>query len=372
MSGPRLWAAIRKEFREIARDPVLLVLVLWLYTVEVAICAYSLSFDLKDEPVGVMDLDRSHTSESLADRLDRSESFAVRYHPAADAETRRLLEAGEVRLVLVVPAGYEERLARTGRADVQLLSDGSNSIMALTALGQVRRLLARSWRDLLRENGVSLAGLPSVDNRVRVWYNPDLRFVFEQVLSSIALAAYMVGVILPAALIVKEKESGTIEQVLVSPLRPGELILAKTVPMFVIGLLALGPAMFLARLFGVPFRGDPVTLLIMSSALLVAATGTGVLIASLVRTTQQALLVIFFVLVPVLFLSGTMTPVESRPRALQLVSALSPLRYYAESLPAICLKGAGLDLLWPKLLVILGLGSVLFGLSAVLFRRRLA
>jgi ABC-2 type transport system permease protein len=109
----------------------------------------------------------------------------------------------------------------------------------------------------------------------------------------------------------------------------------------------------------------------MVSALLVAATGTGVLIASLVRTTQQALLVVFFVLFPVLFLSGTMTPVESMPRALQLVSALSPLRYFAESLPAICLKGAGLAVLWPKLAAILGLGAALFILSGLVFRRRL-
>lgn len=371
MSGGRLWAAVRKEFRQIARDPVLLILVLWLYTIEVAICAYSLSFDLRNEPVGILDLDRSHASMELADRLDRADAFAVQFHPTSEAEARGLLESGDAQLVLLIPRRYEERLARTGRADLQLLVEGTNSIMALTALGQARRVAARSWRELLRENGVSLAGVPAVENRVRVWYNPDLRFVFEQVLNSIALAAYMVAVIIPAALIVKEKESGTIEQLLVSPLRPAELVLAKTIPMLVIGLLALGPAMFLARLFGVPFRGEPLTLILMSAALLVAATGTGVLIASLVRTMQQALLVAFFVLFPVLFLSGTMTPVESMPRPLQLVSALSPLRYYARSLPAIALKGAGLSALWPDLLAILGLGSVLFGLSAVLFRRRL-
>lgn len=372
MRSQRLRPAIVKEFRQIVRDPVLLVLVLWLYTVEVAICAYSLSFDLRNEPVGMLDLDRSPASTDLADRLDRAGSFAVRYHPASDAEARALLDRGDARLVVVVPPRYQESLARAGEAEVQFLADGSNSVMALTALGQARRIVALSWRELLRENGITAAALPGIDNRTRVWYNPDLRFVFEQVLTSIALAAYMVAVILPAALIVKEKETGTIEQLLVTPLRPAELVLAKTIPVLVIGLLALGPAMLLGRLFGVPFRGDPITLVIMVSALLVAATGTGVLIASLVRTTQQALLVVFFVLFPVLFLSGTMTPVESMPRPLQLVSALSPLRYFMESLPAICLKGAGLLLLWPKLLTILGLGSVLYLSSALIFRRRLA
>lgn len=372
MSVRRVWVAVQKEFRQIGRDPVLLVLILWLYTVEGAMCAASLSFDLRNEPIGVLDLDRSRNSRALADQLDRTASFAVRFRPSVETEARELIEQGDTRLIVLIPRGYEERLARTGRSDVQFLVDGSHSIMALTALGQARRVLARSWRDLLRETGVTLVAMPAIENRVRVWYNPDLRFAFEVVLNMIAIAAFMVAVIIPAALIVKEKESGTIEQVLVTPLTGGELMAAKTIPMFVLGLLALGPAIMMARLFGVPLRGDPGTLLAMSAALLVAATGTGVLIASLVRTTQQALLAAFFVLFPVLFLSGTMTPVESMPAIFRTVSLLSPLRYYTESLPAIFLKGVGLGVLWPKLLVMLGLGSVLFGLSAVLFRRRLA
>lgn len=372
MSPQRVWVAVRKEFRQIGRDPVLLVLILWLYTVEGALCASSLSFDLRNEPVGVVDLDRSPASRSLADQLDRAPSFAVQFRPAAEPEARELIEQGETRLVLVIPRGYQARLARTGRSDVQFLVDGSHSIIALTALGQARRVLVRSWRDLLEQEGVSLVAGPAIENRVRVWYNPDLRFSFEVVLNMIAIAAFMVAVIIPAALIVKEKESGTIEQVLVTPVTAGELMAAKTIPMFVLGLLALGPAVLMARLFGVPLRGDPATLLVMSGALLLAATGTGVLIASLVRTTQQALLAAFFALFPVLFLSGTITPVESMPGVFQALSLVSPLRYYAESLPAIFLKGVGLEVLWPKLLVMLAIGTVLYALSAVLFRRRLA
>lgn len=369
----RLRAAILKEFRQIVRDPLLLILVLWLYTVEVTICAISLSFDLTKEPVGVLDADRSRSSAALAERFDRSPSFAVRHRPATVEQARALLDAGSTRLVVVLPRGYEAALARTGTADVQLLVDGSNSVLALTAAGQAWRVVARSWQELLRERAAALpAALPWVDNRVRVWYNPDLRFVYEQVITSVALAAFMVAVIIPAALIVKEKESGTIEQVLVTPLRSGELILAKTIPMFVIGLVALGPSMLIGRLFGIPFRGNPATFLVMSAALLVGAIGTGVLIASVVGTTQQALLVAFFVLFPVLFLSGTMTPIESMPAALQTVSRVSPMRYYVESLPAIWLKGAGFEVVWPQLLWMLGLGGALFALSALMFRRKLA
>jgi len=372
MRGQRLRAATLKEFRQLARDPVLLVLVVWLYTVEVVICALSLSFDLKKEPVGVLDLDRSRTSVALAERFDRASSFAVRHRPATLAQATALIDQGDARLVLVVPRGYEAALEREGTAEVQLLADGTNSILALTAVGQAWRLLARGWQELLREEGVVLPPLPLVDNRIRILYNPDLRFVYEQALTSIALAAFMVAVIIPAALIVKEKERGTIEQVLVSPLGLSELIASKTIPMFVIGMIAFGPSMLIARLFGVPFLGSPLAFLLISGALLLGAIGTGVLIAAVVRTTQQALLVAFFVLFPVLFLSGTMTPIESMPRALQTFSRISPMRYYVESLPAICLKGVGLEILWPQLLWLLGLGTVLFTVAALLFRRRMA
>jgi ABC-2 type transport system permease protein len=182
----------------------------------------------------------------------------------------------------------------------------------------------------------------------------------------------MVGVLLPAASIVREKERGTVEQLLVSPLRPGELIIAKTVPTLLIGLVSLGPSMLIARAFGVPLRGDPLTLAILSAALLTSAVATGVLIASAVRTLQQALLAAFFVLFPVLFLSGTMTPIESMPAALQQFSRASPLRYYMDALLGVFLKGVGLETLWPQLLWMLGIGSVLFFGSALLFRRRLA
>lgn len=367
----RLRAAIRKEFRQIVRDPLLLILVLWLYSVEIVLCAISLSFDLRKEPIAVVDLDQSRASMALAERFDRAPSFDVRHRPATVETARVLLERGDARLVVVLPRGYEGELAREGTADVQLVVDGSNSILALNAAGQAQRIVVRSWQDILAQYAAPLPAFPQVENRVRIWYNPDLRFAFEQVLTSIALAAFMVAVIIPAALIVKEKESGTIEQVLVTPLRFGELILAKTVPMFVIGMLALGPSMLIARLFGLPFRGNPLTFAALSAALLVGAIATGVLIAASVRTMQQALLVAFFVTVPILFLSGTMTPVENMPPALQAAARLSPMRYYVESLPAIVLKGAGIDLLWKQLLWLLGLGAALFALASVVFRRRL-
>lgn len=372
MSIGRTGAAIHKEFRQVFRDPVLLFLVLWLYTAEVVICALTLTFDLNEEPVAVLDLDRSVSSRRLTERLDRTSAFDVRFHLHDEREIRPMLDEGRARFVAVIPPDHEERLGRTGGSDIQLVVDGTNSLLALTAIGQAQRLVLSSSIAALRDAGATDIEASLIDNRIRIAYNPGLRYVYSVLLSMIAQAAFMVGVLLPAASIVREKERGTVEQLLVSPLRPGELIIAKTVPTLLIGLVSLGPSMLIARAFGVPLRGDPLTLAILSAALLTSAVATGVLIASAVRTLQQALLVAFFVLFPVLFLSGTMTPIESMPAALQQISRASPLRYYMDALLGVFLKGVGLDVLWPQLLWMIGIGSVLFLGSALLFKRRLA
>jgi len=364
--------AIVKELRQFVRDPVLLTLVLWLYTIEVVICAVALTFDLHDEPVAVLDLDRSRESAQLADRLDRSDPFAVRYRPADERLGRHLLDAGQASLLIIIPARYGQDLARRAEPAVQLLVDGSNAMTAKIALGDARRLIAAEASHVVGEAPTRADLLPVIENRVRIWYNADLRFAFFMVIVMIALAAYMVGVIHPAAMIVKEKESGTIEHLLVTPLAPWEIVLAKTLPTFVIGMVALGPGLLIARAFDVPFRGDVVTFAVVSAVFLVSAIGTGVLIASSVRTLQQALLVAFFALFVVAFLSGTMTPIESMPPVLQRLSLLSPLRHYAEALLGVFLKGVGLRVLWPQVAWMAGLGVILFGGSAVLFRRRLA
>lgn len=366
--GRRIGPAVVKEFRQFFREPVILILVLWLYTVEIVLCAVSLSFELNGESMAVLDLDHSAASVRLADTFDRTEAFRVSHMPQSQAAAAALLDAGDTRLVLVIPQGFAQEVAGRNPPSVQLLVDGTNAMMAQSALGVARRLLAM---ELVPMSRPGLAAAPAVQNQIRVWYNPGLRSVYFVVLSMIALAAFMVGVIHPAATIVKEKESGTIEQVLVSPLRTGELLLAKTLPTLVVGLVALGPSLLIARAFGVPLRGSPATFFLLSAVFLVSAIATGVLIATWTRTLQQALLVAFFILFPVLFLSGTMTPIESMPALLQALSRLSPLRYYMDAILGIFLKGVGLRVLWPHLLWMSGLGATLLTISVAVFRRRL-
>ena len=372
MVSERLRSAIAKEFRQFVRDPVLIFLVLWLYTVEIAICAFALTFDLRNEPVAVLDQDGSVASRALADRFDRSASFRIAARPRSMAAARELLDRSDARLALIIPPGYEERLERGDAAPVQLLLDGTNSMTGRTMLGQAQAITMEETASRLGSRRAALAGLPSVDNRIRIWYNPDLRFVYFVVLSMLAIGAYMVGVIHPAASIVKEKETGTIEQLAVTPLRSWEVLLAKTLPTFVIGVLALGPGLLVARAFGLHLTGDPLAFLVATTTFMLSAIATGVLIGAATSTLQQALLVSFFVLFPILFLSGTMTPIESMPRAVELASRLSPLRHYLEALLGVFLKGLSTAELLRPIAWMIGLGVALTGAAGLLFRRRIA
>jgi ABC-2 type transport system permease protein len=191
-------------------------------------------------------------------------------------------------------------------------------------------------------------------------------------LSMFGTAAMLVGAIIPAASIVRERERGTIEQLLVTPIRVGEMFLAKTMPALLINLLAIAPALIVMRVFDVPVRGSLATLVALAAVFQLSAIAFGVFIASITRTLQQALLLAFFGLFPIMFLSGTLTPIESMPPFLQNASLVSPLRYFMEILLGVFLKGAGWAELWPEALALALIGGVLFAMSLVAFRRRVS
>jgi ABC-2 type transport system permease protein len=204
---------------------------------------------------------------------------------------------------------------------------------------------------------------------VRVWYNSNQSYTPFVVLSMIALAALMVGMIHPAASIVREKESGTIEQLRVTPIGRAELFVAKTLPTMLIGLISVYPSLLIVWWFGVPLRGSLAVFMALTALFLVSAVALGVLIAAFSTTLQQALLLSFFVLFPTMFLSGTIAPVESMPEVLQALSLASPLRHYMDVILGVFLKGAGIDVLWPQALALLFIGSLLFTVAALVFRR---
>ena len=363
--GRRLSGLLQKEFIQFFRDPVMLTVVLYFYTACIVICAYALTFEVKDLTLEVVDYDRTPTSRELVDQMIATKVFknSGRLDSVEEASSR--LRHGRASLAIVIPNDFERRLHRGTATKLQVLIDGTNPNVAAQARAHVLAVVdqfERDWRGRTER-------LPGIRPVIRVWYNSSLSYSSFIVVSMIAIAALIVGVIHPAASFVREKEVGTIEQLQVTPIGVIELFVGKTAPTLFMGLVSIFPSFLIVWWFGVPFEGRLPLLLALTALFLLSAIGIGVLIASVTRTLQQALLLGFFGLFPMMFLSGTIVPIESMPDLLQTLSLASPLRHYLEAILGIFFKGAGLRELWPKALSLVAIGATLFGMAGLIFRR---
>lgn len=370
----RLLAAMKKEFFQFSRDWLLLGLIGYIYTIDVMLCTYALSFDVRNLNLAVYDQDRSPLSRDLVERFTANDYFGHVLPAFGSDEVDHLLDSGKADLALMIPPDFS-RLAAAGRGpQVQVVLSGVNSNTANAARAYAQMILQSFARDLLEAQAAAsgvLPALPEVRPQMRIWYNPGLQFRLFMATSMLVVAALMVGVITSAAGLVREKETGTAEQLIVTPLLRHEIVAAKMAPPFTVGMLALLPGLAIAKWFGVPLNGSLSLFFVASAATLVVCMGVGTFIATFVTNLQQALLVAFFVLFPVMFLSGTIVPVESMPPALQYLSLASPIRYYMEIGLGTLLKGIGWSILWPKLVVLALMGAVLLMWSVHRLKRRL-
>lgn len=379
----RLRSLIKKEFIQTLRDLPIVFLVVYAFA-EIVLCGWALTMDVKHIPTAILDRDNSPQSRALIERFRRGDSFDVSLYPADEAELERLLDSGQATLGLVIPPRFSRDLATGSPTQIQVLADGAQANTALLSLSYVQRI-ARGYSsdiEIQRLNqsgqGGALTNLPSVVNNLRAWYLPEMRYIHFNAVSMVALAVVMLGVLLAAAAIVREKEAGTLEQLMVTPIRPLELILAKLIPMValeVVGLvIGIGLAFFI---FGVaPHGSNPLwtlTLFIALSTLALAASaGIGIWIATYARNMMQALLISFFILFPVMFLSGTITPVSAMPRWLQGIALLSPMTHYLSLAMNIFLKGVSLSVTWTHAVILATFTAVILWFALRRFRRSLA
>lgn len=370
----RLRVAFRKELTQFFRAKVLVVLVLYTYA-EIALCGWALTLDVRNLPLLVVDRDQTSASRALGERFRIAPYFAYRC-AQGPVDPEAALEGGTATLVVVIPTGFGRTLHRGEPARVQLLADGTYSNVSLLALGYANEILEQFNGDLrgewaLRQSEPGL--VPRVVNRVRLWYLPGLDYSHSQMVSMLAISAIMLGVLLPAAAIVREKESGTMEQLLVSPLRPWEFIAAKLVPMGLVMVVGLVIGLAEGRLlFGMPARGSLGLFFGLSLLLVFTSMGLGAYVGALVRNLQQTLLVTFALLFPMIFLSGTVVPVDSMPLALQWLAFLSPLRHYLPMAEGVLLKGVGLQVLALHALALGASGLLFMVVGARQLRRALA
>jgi ABC-2 type transport system permease protein len=364
---------VRKEFLQLRRDPRLRRILLVAPVVQLLAFGYAVSTDVRQVSTFVVDHDRTRAARQLVEALTASGYFRVVGASDRPADLVRALDHGAAAVGLWVPAGFERDLAagpRGAGARVQLLFDGTNSNQATVARGYAERIVAAyGWRAAALAGG-DAAAAPRVDLRSRAWYNPALVSRNYNVPAVMGAILLLVCLLLTSLAIVREREIGTLEQLMVSPLRPGELVLGKTIPFALIGLVDLGLIAAVALLwFEIPFAGSPALLLAASLLFILSGLGIGLLVSTISRTQQEAFMAAFLIYMPTMLLSGFMFPVTSMPRAFQWLTLANPLRHYLEIVRGIFLKGAGAAALAPQLLTLAAMGAGILWLAARRFRK---
>lgn len=370
----RLRVAFRKELTQFLRSKVLVFLVLYMFA-EIANCGVALTMDVRNMPLLFVDYDRTSASRSLAERFRIAPYFNYRLDDGT-ADPAEALPRGTASLVVVIPPGFGRVLDRGETAPVQLLADGTYSNFAALALSYASEIVEHYSAHVRAESTMRTANATqpfSVLNQARIWYMPGLEYAHFTMVSMLATTILVLGVLLPAAAIVREKESGTLEQLLVTPLQPGELVLAKLVPMGMLMVVGVGIGLAEARLlFGVPFHGSLALFFAISFLLFFASMGLGAYLGAVAHNLLQTLLLTFALLFPMLFLSGTVVPIENMPTAMQWITYLSPLRYYLPIAQGILFKGVGLEVFGPNALALGVYGMLLMTIGVRQLRRTLA
>jgi ABC-2 type transport system permease protein len=366
----RLAAMIRKECSQLFRDVPILLFVIWAFTGAVYTGGHGMGAELRDYPALVLDLSRSAESRELLSRF-RAPYFKIVGYAVSDAELVRWLDGGRASLAIVIPPDFERRVQRGG-ARFQVILDGSQSMSATIAGAHVASIAGRYSVELLAARmGPAHGRLPQVDARVRVEYNPNLAETWFSGLLEVLNQVTMIAMLLAAAAMVREREHGTLEHLLVSPLRPWELFAAKVVPVVVlVPLAALGSVFGIVHgVFGTPIRGSVALFYAVSVVYVFALASLGLAIAMLARNLGQAMLLLLLILYPMMLLSGAFTPPESMGPFMRYASLVSPVRHYVDFGYQVLFKGNGLAYVWPDIVGILVLGVALFTISIRRFAR---
>jgi ABC-2 type transport system permease protein len=359
---------IQKEILQIKRDRRIMAMLIVAPLFQLFVFGYAVTLDIKHIPFVVCDHARTAQSRELVGTLDRSEYFDLAGRVDSSARLDEYLTSGRALLALHIPGDFAKRLARGETAQVQLLVDGTD----MNSAGVAMAYLSAAVSDYVRRQTGLDSARSAVSHEPRVWYNPDLASVDYMVPGVICMILATVMTAVTALSLVREREVGTLEQLVVTPIRPIELMLGKTLPFSAIGLIDVGLIVLAARYwFGVHVAGS-VALLFFSAALFLLTTlGLGLFISTVSRTQQQAMLTAFFVIMPSVLLSGFMFPIENMPPAVQLMTYLIPLRYFVSIVRGIFLQGVGFGILWVQFAALVASGGTVFALSALRFQKRL-
>jgi ABC-2 type transport system permease protein len=371
----RLTSIIRKEFIQIFRDKRTLALILVIPVMQLFLLGYAATNDVRNVPLAVFDQSNSAESRALLDSYRAADYFAIAYAVGSESEIQTLIETGKARAALIIPPDYANRV-KAGNAQVMFILDGSDPTVASTALSAAQLIGQNHATAILAEkiarSGMAIRLQPPVEVRTTVWYNPDLISAHFMIPGVIGMILYAITAILTASAVVRERERGTIEQLIVTPIRPWELVIGKILPYTVLALFDTVVVLLVGHWwFGVPIRSSLALILGVSGIFLLSGLGVGLLASTIANTQQESMLTVWMTLLPSIFLSGFFFPLEAMPQILQWISYAMPLRYYLSIIRVLLLKGVGLESILPDLIALTAFGLLIMTAAALRFRKRL-
>ncbi len=366
----RVRVLVQKELRQLLRDPKTKRIVFAAPIIQLLLFGYAVNTDVRNVATIVVDQDQTGESRLLKETLTASGYFRIVEEAQEPVEIERALDGGSAVVGLQIPPGFAQDLKAGKEATVQVLIDGTSSNTATVAQGYAGRIIQEFASDRASERGLALNG--GVDFRARSWYNPDLSSRVYNVPGVIGLLLLLMALLLTALAVVRERELGTLEQLMVSPINPKELILGKTIPVVVICMVDLAVITVIALLwFQIPLRGSIPALILASFLYILAGLGLGLFISTISRTQQEAFLTMFLFILPAIILSGFMYPVDTMPESFQHLTLLNPVRYFMEVVRGIFLKGQGVRELWTHFLILAFMGFLAVWGASKRFRKRL-
>jgi ABC-2 type transport system permease protein len=353
---------IRKEFIQTFRDRRMLFPIFVAPVVQLILFGYAVTTDIKHISLAVLDYDRTLESRHLVSSFSQSESFNLNFYLKSPQEIDRLLEKENIKAAVVIPRNFERNLKKGAQTSLQVILDGTDANSATIIMSYISQLIAKHSENIFNEiRGNGGGGI--VVSQPRVWYNPNLKSSVYMVPGVICLILLITTLLLTSMAVTKEREMGTLEQLIVSPIKPWELILGKTIPFVFIGFCDVVLIISAGKLiFDVPIRGNLLFLFGVALLFVLTTLSLGLFISTISRTQQQAMMTAFFFAVPAMLLSGIFSPIENMPRIIQHITLLNPLRYFSTAVRGILLKGNDISILWPQVLALF-----IFGITASVF-----
>ncbi len=373
----RMKQMIIKEYIQVIRDKRTRVILIVPPIIQMLIFGYAATFEIRHVSTVVVDYDHSQESRDLISRFTSSPYFAVQRQLDNSTELTNMIEEGKATVGLEIHAGFAQLLRKGQPAPLQVIVDATNSNSALIASAYITQIATGFGQEYEQDRISSIAPqlaqvVPSVQLAFRPWYNPDLSSRWFFIPGIIGSLTVVLVITLTAFGVVREREIGTLEQIMVTPIRPAEFILSKTLPSFLIGLFDVSLIAVVGSLwFQVPFRGHFSVLFLGAVLFLLCMLGVGLLISTVSSTQQQAMVTAFFFIMPAIVFSGFGFPISAMPQWLQYMTYASPLRYFLVVLRGTYLKGVGLDILWPQMAAMAGLGLGLLFIAILRFRKSL-